>query len=591
MLGPNDRELLLDSLRPDPGFVLEQAVGTTYSLDLHALLMAPLAFALFDVDAGTSDADPIAILAALRSYANRIALYCDASRILVPPKEQRLFQLLEETIRPVSQNHGSFHPKAWVLRYRAIGGDQHRHRALVLSRNLTFDRSWDTVLRLDENLEGGEHNAQGLTAFLRRLHQRAPSPVVAALLRTLPRVSFTPPDGFDSVQFWPLPSTTDPMEGVVAKAALVISPFATARRLDSLARTARHRSLVTRAETLDRLGSRVLEQWQQVFILHGEAVDGDDDTQLSGLHAKTYVFDDGRRRRVFTGSANATSAAFGANVELLVELTSRHRDTRVGALLADDSTEVTLRRLLVERRPSDPEPLAQTPEEVEAQRLEEIVRALALQRPKARAKLGDDGRWSVDVELSTRSAPLAEHDALAARLVTSASPYSRMVRGPATAASELTAGSSSQVSSIIAFELTGDTTLSVGPERFVLLGDLENAPDDREDRLLLELLSNPDKVMRMLFLLLAAGRPGQDAADAARRMLASEQHGRQGGWEPELPLFENLVRTFSREPERLHAVRNVVARLTETEEGTSRFPDGFLAVWAIFAAALPKERT
>ena len=48
VLEPDDRHTLLEALRPPPGFRLDFAVGTTYSLDLHALLAAPLAFALLE---------------------------------------------------------------------------------------------------------------------------------------------------------------------------------------------------------------------------------------------------------------------------------------------------------------------------------------------------------------------------------------------------------------------------------------------------------------------------------------------------------------------------------------------------------------
>jgi hypothetical protein len=43
MLDPEGRHLLLDALRPPPGHELDVAVGTTYTLDLYALLTAPVA--------------------------------------------------------------------------------------------------------------------------------------------------------------------------------------------------------------------------------------------------------------------------------------------------------------------------------------------------------------------------------------------------------------------------------------------------------------------------------------------------------------------------------------------------------------------
>ena len=590
MLAPNARELLLDALRPDPDFVLDYAVGTTYSLDLDALLTAPLAFALFDVDSGEAGADPIAILAALRSYADRIAMYCDAAGIHAPPKEQRLFQLLEASVHPISVPNGVFHAKVWVLRYRATSDTELRHRALVLSRNLTFDRSWDTILRLDEDLEGTSPNAQPLATFLSDLQTRAPSGPGAELLRTLPTVTFAAPDGFASIRFWPLPAAVNPFDGIAATSSLVISPFATSSRLATLAQQGGRSALVTRAETLDRLGSRALEPWDQVFILHGEAVDEQDDSRLSGLHAKTYVFDDGRERRIFTGSANATGAAFERNVEMLVELRSRRRETRVSELLAEDDRQITLRRLLVPARPSAAEPLPKSPEEIEEERLDDAISALAQRRPMARARVGDDGRWGVEVELAIDSASLANHDRLRARLITSSQPFTAMVMNQTSAIVELVAGGASQVSSFVAFELAGDPALAVTPRKFVLVARLEGAPADRSNRLMLELLSDTQKVMRLLFLLLADGRPGHEAAEGARRLLGGISTGGGDAGELQLPLFENLVRTFSREPFRLHAFRRVVEHLCETAEGRDRLPAGFFEIWSIFDRALPPER-
>ena len=47
---------------------------------------------------------------------------------------------------------------------------------------------------------------------------------------------------------------------------------------------------------------------------------------LAGLHAKLFLFEKGWEARLFTGSANATTAAFGLNVEVLVELFGRRKD-------------------------------------------------------------------------------------------------------------------------------------------------------------------------------------------------------------------------------------------------------------------------
>ena len=44
----------------------------------------------------------------------------------------------------------SFHPKTWVLAYVNADGDK-KYRFVVMSRNLTFDRSWDISFAMDSN--------------------------------------------------------------------------------------------------------------------------------------------------------------------------------------------------------------------------------------------------------------------------------------------------------------------------------------------------------------------------------------------------------------------------------------------------------
>jgi len=78
VLEPQDRRLLLDALRPPAGYTLETAIGTTFSLDLLALLTVPLAFTLFDWEdeEGRPMADPLALLEAVRRHADHVAIFC-----------------------------------------------------------------------------------------------------------------------------------------------------------------------------------------------------------------------------------------------------------------------------------------------------------------------------------------------------------------------------------------------------------------------------------------------------------------------------------------------------------------------------------
>jgi hypothetical protein len=93
MLEPQSRTALLEALRPPDGFSLSRAIATTFTLDLTALLTAPMAFSLYDglFDHGQSKAgddpvaslDPYALLKAVREHAERTLVFCQAGRITV----------------------------------------------------------------------------------------------------------------------------------------------------------------------------------------------------------------------------------------------------------------------------------------------------------------------------------------------------------------------------------------------------------------------------------------------------------------------------------------------------------------------------
>src|SRR4051812_35514808 len=151
MLDPPARHLLRDALRPPAGYALDQAVTTTFSLDLMALLTIPVSFTFFQLKDhdGAPAVDPLALLEALRRHAGRLTVFCQAGQIHVPRQVQLLLGYVEDAVHQVrAPRDGVFHPKLTVLRYAAEGptdadGDDLTpvvYRVLCSSRNLTFDR-------------------------------------------------------------------------------------------------------------------------------------------------------------------------------------------------------------------------------------------------------------------------------------------------------------------------------------------------------------------------------------------------------------------------------------------------------------------
>ena len=210
MLAPDNRALLLDALRPPQGYSLDQAVATTFTLDLETALMVPLAFAGFQFE---EQPDPIEVMEALRGMSERLDVFCQAGAISAGRWPSDLLALLENVIHGVKRPRPGhiFHPKVWALRFLDQSLEP-AFRLLVLSRNLTADRSWDTLLWLDGKLGTRPIETSALLAeFVAALPgltvtQLSPdrSDRLAALAEELNRVQWDPPEGVREARFHPI---------------------------------------------------------------------------------------------------------------------------------------------------------------------------------------------------------------------------------------------------------------------------------------------------------------------------------------------------------------------------------------------------
>lgn len=155
MLSPTDRSLYTDALVAPIGYRLTSAIATTFSLDPTLALTLPVSLAVRGfagraADAAAALGDPIALYDAIKRVSDRLTIYHQIGRISVPDAPHYPYGLLEPMLVGVgSPGRGVFHPKLWLMRFDVEDGAQPLLRLLVLSRNITRDRSWDLVLRLE----------------------------------------------------------------------------------------------------------------------------------------------------------------------------------------------------------------------------------------------------------------------------------------------------------------------------------------------------------------------------------------------------------------------------------------------------------
>ena len=124
MLNPNNDRLDYGQILASPsGFELDFAIGTTYSLDLDALVGASLALGLSEETDSLLMNNPVCLLEALRSTGDKVALFCENAQIHMPSRRTALYILLEKMVFAVKMaKHGdistfpSFHPKLWLIR-------------------------------------------------------------------------------------------------------------------------------------------------------------------------------------------------------------------------------------------------------------------------------------------------------------------------------------------------------------------------------------------------------------------------------------------------------------------------------------------
>jgi hypothetical protein len=607
VLDPQDRVLFSEALRPPEGYQLSWAIGTTYTLDLVAAVAAPLAFALFEWqqdDASHGGLDPIPLLEALRRYADRLTVFVQAGRIAVPKPQQFLLSYLEDSIiEAVAPTRGGlFHPKIWLLRFAADDGPV-RYRFACLTRNLTFDRSWDTAVIAEGPVANRQrafsmnHPLADFVTALPGLALRAVSAEVRRRVdearRELLRVSWELPAGFEGLTFWPIGVVGHrrwPMSGRVDR-LLVVSPFLGQAALARLAQQGQGHLLVSRLESLQELED--LGSFPRAYVLDDAAdIDVNDEADaadhvLQGLHAKVYVADAGWKARVWTGSANATDAAFGANVEFLVELQGAKSKFGIDALLAKGPGEARFGDLLkpyVEHEYRPPDEI----EEGLRVRIDQARQALARAAMVARVEAESQGIFTVVLipsqtsakvpqEVSIRCWPVMLGEGASAPLEVSGSEFARFdVSGEA-------------LSSLFAFSIVATEGSRRKEERFTLNLLLEGAPADRRDRVLRTVLKDRERVLRFLLFLLADG----DLRQAAGLLASGAHSGDSGGEDPfvlDLPLFESLLRALEREPAKLDHIARLIEDLRKTAEGEALIPAGFAEVWNPVWAAREAQR-
>jgi hypothetical protein len=97
------------------------------------------------------DENPFDVFDAISKASKTVTIFCQKGKVKVPKKFNKLLSFTEDCVKEITPSGigSSFHPKCWWLWFKNPKSKLKTVRFVVLSRNLTFDRSWDVSFSFD----------------------------------------------------------------------------------------------------------------------------------------------------------------------------------------------------------------------------------------------------------------------------------------------------------------------------------------------------------------------------------------------------------------------------------------------------------
>ena len=606
-LDPETRVLYGDSLQPPPGYVFDAGVATTFTLDFETALAVPVSLALFAAE-NRDDilSHPLALLEGAERIAGRLVVFADAGHLHAQSRpHSRLCSLLERIIVEVAAPRGgAFHPKMWALRFRPTrAGDPTLLRLLVLSRNLTRDRSWDISLCLDgEVTRRRDAGNQPLFDLLTRLPKLAVAGIsdearilTHEIAKDVRRTNWTMPGRFEDVAFAVNGLGSNVWQPGSCARLGVISPFCDTDALDLLADlpTAEKPIIISRPDQLIAVAPQTIEAFERISVLDEMAAseDGEEDSAsaLQGLHAKAFIAEIGWNTVLTVGSGNATrlSLISGRNVELFVSL--RGKRSKVGSIeqIMGDKGFGRLTRDFVpnELDPADPAVV------MAEKQLDDARRALCRDGLRLRCEPSgsedpEEHAWRVWLE-PVKSLPLKGIGSLSAWPITRGDGHACDVLSGLRSGVSVDLGTMPIVdlTSFLAFRMMDENEKASAVFSTGLI--MEGLPAERHAAILRWMIDSSDAFFRYLRLLLS------EFGDPFSAVLAVQDGAGAKAWvtaADDAPLLEDMVRALCRGGEQLRAIDRLVTRLEAgSETGADPIPAEFRTLWDAFRVALHEQ--
>ena len=597
MLEPRrDRFDYGEELNAPDGFELSAAIATTYTLDLDALLAVSVALGFKDSLEGDLSGEKLVLLEAISGLKDKLKVFYEKGKITVPTEYNYLFTLLEPCVSPVIPEGGefsSFHPKVWLLRYVESGKKRKpeiRYRLIVLTRNLTFDKSWDIAASIDGTLTDTKQPDNDWVKFFLDLIKSDEGFLEAKTLKKeLPYIKWKMSYAWSPILLPGGGKFGQPLELKKFEHLLVVSPFIKdagnkVKALNWLGEQVPFgggKLLFSRAEELNAIGQEALREWE-CYAINSGVVEGaeriEEGDELHNLHAKLIVTERGNTTDWHLGSANATSAALGnrlketpRNSEFMLRFSGSTDTFGIGALLDQWGISDEGRGLFVPHEFELVEEIDDEEERVLLRRvIYEIIRA----------------EWSMNANL--------EHPNYTLKLqVESDELFDSIEKRDLTIRVDQLAiqGGKKKLQSVMQWENVELIQISAfvpiyislpnkdKEEKVVIQVPLEiEGGDFRHQGILKKILDSKEKILNYIRMLLD---PDADKNEwlSSESSNASDTNGEIDIFAIDKPIFEQLMYTASRHPEALERIESLIQKLEKSE---IEIPEDFKALWEHF---------
>lgn len=582
-LNNRDRSSYLDVLKPDLGYSVEYILGTTYSLELDTILMSSLSLCLnHSEDISLQIADPIALLEGCRRLSEKSIILFESGQIHQPKKYNQLYYFIEQSLYSAKTPKGGvFHPKVWFVKYKNDNSDT-KYRFICLSRNITFDTSWDFafVVNGEENSVQSEEGRQ-LSRFFGELQpdnlKTDQKKIYTEALEDIKRVHFDIPNKME-MSFHPLglKKSDRPFNASEYDKQCIVSPFL--RSKFSKDQLAKENILISSSYEIHKMEQESKKKFKEILVINDALFDfktnecgsiKELDDVGSDLHAKMYFLEKGKNTELFLGSANATDAAFNQNVEFLVRLKGKTDQIGIDQFLNSDE-DFGFRTILKDYENGNLSEKEMNQENFDEQifKIKKALFASVLKYDFSE----DNGSFQIALKFSPSPEwqKLIKSQDFAVKVNLLSNPSKTLDLTNETAFTGLVLG---ELTSLFCFSVTiagfeqppvTFTQKIVGPE----------FPKKRSDHVIRSSIDSMDKFIRFLYLILHGG---EVTVEALSGVLDKGSQKGQGNSYLQIPLFEEILKSLARTPDKLTYIDKVIDGLKDADQKV--IPDSFLALW------------